>query len=782
MKIDLKKRLLNIRQVVLKGYSLLINKVTVRPPKRGIQDIKTWRNAMQQAEGYSQQRKSIYDLYKELLLDGYLTAVMERRVEQITNTDLAFVEEDGKVNEEITKLVDTTYFETLLTEIMNAKFWGHSLIELVWTTNPDKQNRTFLIPRKHVKPRWSIVTEEEFGLEGYDYTKPPFKHKVIEIGGAEDLGLFLGVAQYVIYKKGNFGDWAEFAQIFGIPFRHATYNNEQARKALEEGLEDAGSAGYMITPEGSDLKFLNGNASGQGAEVFRFLRQACNEEIAYKILGNTMTTSESRSSGYAQSKTHADSEKGKVKSDRKFVLRILNEQLIPYLKKQGFPVGNGKWQFQDEDNTPLTERIDVDLKVSEKIAIDDEYWYKTYGIPKPKNATQKKDDLPPESQPPKNAAKKKANKQLTLSALYDHVHGTSCQCGNCLNLNARDVKFKPISGRLEQALIKAIKGGNYNLNANLHRNYYQRLRSFARAGFGRSLTNPRDWTDFELQQGILRNLSQFAAAKQNKLIAELRNSYVSNPKNFDRNGKAIVSRYNRLYFRTELQTIEAAANTAEQWRGFVEDADLYPNLEFSTVGDDRVRPAHAALDGAVYPINDPFWDTHTPPLDWNCRCILLSSDKATKSAPTQTIRAGLGGNPYKDKALVRFDHPYFPNDQFLRRELFSFAEDFRADIEVAGIQKMARKQTIPPLNGRDIKLSEADMKAIINNVSENPDLRNALLGALSVAIDQLTIAGVEPATAYLIYELSLLDNAFQFYFKDADGTLELKDLIGLWVD
>jgi len=45
--------------------------------------------------------------------------------------------------------------------------------------------------------------------------------------------------------------------------------------------------------------------------------------------------------------------------------------------------------------------------------------------------------------------------------------------------------------------------------------------------------------------------------------------------------------------------------------------------EYSTVGDDRVRPSHAALDGVRLPKDDPFWKTNMPPNGYNCRCTVI---------------------------------------------------------------------------------------------------------------------------------------------------------------
>lgn len=391
-----------------KDKQIIVNNVTVRPVNRQSQDIEKWRNALIVAEGDYDQRVLLYDLYADMLLDGHLSDAIDKRVNAILNTDLQF-HVDGDVVEEVTKLTDKTFFADFLKQAMLSKFWGHSLLELYWGAPGSDMGQTFLIPRKHVKPRLGVVTKEQWDTSGIPYADIK---NVIEVGERDDLGRLLQAAQYVIYKRGGFGDWAEYAEIFGIPFRWATYNNEQSREVLEQALAAAGSAGYVVAPMDAQLNFLNANPSGQGDMLFARLRAACNEEISITILGNTMTTTEAKSSGYAQSYIHAETQEGLHKADRRFIIRLLNEKLTPYLESIGYQVKGGEWDFVDEEKIELRDRLEIDLKVSEKVPVPNWYWYDKYKIPQPQAGDEigfeDMEDDDPEPSASKQPSKKKA--------------------------------------------------------------------------------------------------------------------------------------------------------------------------------------------------------------------------------------------------------------------------------------------------------------------------------------------------------------------------------------
>lgn len=102
-----------------------------------------------------------------------------------------------------------------------------------------------------------------------------------------------------------------------------------------------------------------------------------------------------------------------------------------------------------------------------------------------------------------------------------------------------------------------------------------------------------------------------------------------------------------LLLRTHGQQAYAIAHEALHR----EQIDLFPFAEYLSLGDAHVRPTHAALDHIVLPADHEFWNTHTPPWEWGCRCQKVPRTRADVEAQRQAER----GKP-KDQQHVLDDY------------------------------------------------------------------------------------------------------------------------------
>jgi SPP1 gp7 family putative phage head morphogenesis protein len=68
-------------------------------------------------------------------------------------------------------------------------------------------------------------------------------------------------------------------------------------------------------------------------------------------------------------------------------------------------------------------------------------------------------------------------------------------------------------------------------------------------------------------------------------------------------------------FRNNIQT----SYSVGRWNQMKDSADRFYG-EYDAVNDSHTRPTHAAMDGKIYPMDHPFWDTWWPPNGHRCRC------------------------------------------------------------------------------------------------------------------------------------------------------------------
>ena len=94
----------------------------------------------------------------------------------------------------------------------------------------------------------------------------------------------------------------------------------------------------------------------------------------------------------------------------------------------------------------------------------------------------------------------------------------------------------------------------------------------------------------------------------------------------------------RTIYETNLQTALNVGRYAED----IQNVDDRPYWMYVAVMDSRTRPAHAALNGKVFPYDDPFWDHFYPPNGFRCRCRVRAVTVAQARAMGVMIESAAG--------------------------------------------------------------------------------------------------------------------------------------------
>lgn len=682
----------------------IIQNLTIRPVNRSSVDINIWRNAHKSAESEMENRKPLYELYEDLMVDGHLKSLVEKRAMAITNSEIIFTK-DGKTVDEMLPFINSEAFNYLLKELVMTRIYGHTLLELQNINGIISVN---LVDRRHVKPRKGFVVANPTDSNGIPYRELPWSNFLVEAGRPDDFGLLLQAAQYVIYKRGGRGDWADLMQLFGVPFRHAKYNNEESRKILEEAMEAMGSSGWAVTPNDASIELVRAEGISSNSSIFTDFIENCNDELSVLILGQTMTTTDSKNSGFAQGKVHGDVEEEIHKDDMQFVLRILNSKLSPVLINLGLPAEGGEWRFAEHDNLSLQERLNIDNMVNNKVPISVDYWYERYGIPKPEGeeVTGGQSIPDPDNKPPATEIKQADASPTIMKRLFSFFVSAPEQSGAILeDLSYGDLalaeipnqpRFEAWKSKIDPILEKyhAGKLSPAELDEELFLATSEAMfEASSKAGLNlKSIAY--DHPDYTMLSRMRGNTFYFAGAKTYEQLKAMNDLLVKNGKvipfnefrkniaDYRREALGIFEKYNKQYLQTEYNQAVISSQAAANWARYLDNADVFPNLKYITAGDERVRDSHRRLDGVIKPIHHPFWDKYYPPNDWGCRCYVEpTSVKATDGNQSIPVKPMFNNNVGKTGELW-YKHPYFERNKTEMPEIFDRVDGFTLKYKV----------------------------------------------------------------------------------------------------
>ena len=340
-------------------------------------DIATWRSALFMAENIqSPQRVELYRLYKEIMLDGHLSAVIQNRKASILSCDFSV---EGKP--ELDKIFDTKWFYDVCNLSLDSMYFGFSLIDFGDLNLSTKEFTDIrLVPREYVKPEFSIVTKTVADLEGVNYkTDPEYINWCLGIGEDTNLGLLAKCAPYVLWKRGALTSYAEFTEMAGVPIRVLKTGayDEETRQTAENFMRNMGNSAYAVIGLDDEVTFAESKQTSGVEAMFNGLINKCNDEISKIILGGTGMVDEKSFVGSA--KVHQDNFLLICEQDKKFIQNILNYQLRPLLERHEILPAGCKIMVNVEEELDLSAQFAVDSKLLDYYKIPAEYFNKKYG-------------------------------------------------------------------------------------------------------------------------------------------------------------------------------------------------------------------------------------------------------------------------------------------------------------------------------------------------------------------------------------------------------------------
>lgn len=177
--------------------------------------------------------------------------------------------------------------------------------------------------------------------------------------------------------------------------------------------------------------------------------------------------------------------------------------------------------------------------------------------------------------------------------------------------------------------------------------------------------------DTRMLHDLTLNVYQFSAAKDYAQMKALTEALLDEDgklrtwPQFRRAAFEINDMHVNQWLKAEYENAVACSQMASKWQQFEGNSATLPMLKYVTAEDDRVRPAHAAMDGIVRPLNDIFWARFFPPNGWNCRCDVQQGNWPATAEnkvyyPTdKEVPPLFQFNAGKERMAFPPNHPYF---------------------------------------------------------------------------------------------------------------------------
>lgn len=304
-----------------------------------------------------------------------------------------------------------TSLEGGLRHLAGGTVQGHAVMEILWEMRKDAAGGMACLPRALRKTGSSHYA---YPMSAWDkntgdrlmFRPPPHRNSTLRDFPAHQFltGIFPGhdghpgvaaplrsLAKYWI--AATYGpEWLlSYAQLFGSPFRWATY--ESGKSGVKEEvcrmLSNLGNSGWAAFPNGTELK-LHEASKGAGELPQKLLIEIADQAADILILGQTLSadTGDKGGGSFALGKVHATVRKERLEACGKAVATILTHQLARAICVLNYGDDAECPEIRcdmpvSEDEKGKAERDEILVRMGLRMPVD--YLYERHGIPEPED-------------------------------------------------------------------------------------------------------------------------------------------------------------------------------------------------------------------------------------------------------------------------------------------------------------------------------------------------------------------------------------------------------------
>lgn len=691
---------------------------TKQPTNFTSKTIDDWVTAVMAATATDDPRRGLLmRFFASLKLDLHLLSCIDGRILPIQCAPFKLVDKSKNEDEEAHKLFEKPWFLDLIKLICNHVFEGTKLIEMIELNDKGELNCVTEIPQSNFLPVKGIVVKEEYDTNGVSYKQGAYANYYVQIGNDYTLGMLNELAMIVLAKKLGLGSWMSYIEKFGVPaiFVVTDRMDDGRAKELFKMLQAFRSNHFGIL-KGSEKVEIPKDTNSDGYQSFDKLNLFCDSQMSKRILGGTGITDEKSFVGAAE--IHERQLKYRIQVDKLILKFYMNEEIMPRLVKLSSvyaPLANLTFEWDETETLTLKEKIQAVKDLATSFDFDPEELAKLTGLPiiTVKETIKKVEEA--QKKKPNASVAGARNYSLAPFAFLSPSHSGE-------GFGVRSATWDAAISRLADQIWNGEVSPS-DLDRDLVLKNYASLNKAAEAAWGDGY-----YTD-EITRKMRDNLMSFAGAKSYNTMSVLNDlrKTVANKESFISEAKLIINKHNETWLNTEAKFAANKTSTAKDFKQYLNDVDIYPNLKVRTMQDENVRETHAANEGVVMPVNNV---KYAPPFDPGCRCWLeQTTDPVTKHGLTN-INPKWATNPYPGGQLFSDENSY--KASILQKD----KDDTRNNMELMK-QYTPYNHTVTLDNGK---------KVFINDFADNSDLTQNLVSAKKIAENFDTNVYIRPHT------------------------------------
>lgn len=575
-------------------------------------EIRDWKNARAAAlDPIMPRRKPLIDIMEDLLDDPFIFGRSETRKLRISNKGVAIVEKTGEINWDKTALLQKRWFNNFIKYTLDSIYFSYTLMYPKELDSEGFIKTLSFVYRDHIIPETTEILTNPYDLSGEDFSEGVLKKWTLWINHEHSIGLLNKAIPLWIFKKHSWQNWDEFEEMFGIPMRTAKVasTDPKVKREVDKWLKDLGSAGWARFPEGVEIDIKESN-SRDSFNVFNEKRKACNEELATLFDGHSETAKDTGSRAKSGEIINS-TEKLITLDDETFVMFVINDDLLPWLREMGYPFDEtDKCIWNDNEQLSPKDRLEIFKGVKElgykikKEQIETELDVEIVG--------EIKSTEPPA--PPENRS--------TVNFNTPHNHADCGADRDETPVNVRDLTTE------EENFLRQLYENPDSIawNYNEFKASHTPLLDAIKRGFGK-MDFDFDSTDHRRMRAWMNNIHRFGVDKTQAEVYEL-NQMLKSPdvksfNDFRNKVKPVFPKYKDTYLQTEWDHANASSNMAARYLEMMDDIEIAPYWKFDAILDERTTVVCNSLDGKIFDKRDKNSWKFLPPLHFKCRSDAL---------------------------------------------------------------------------------------------------------------------------------------------------------------